>query len=76
MTYHVALIQHEYLGGYRALEWTLVDESGNHYRRNGVTLRFSTRDAAEDYADNLNDEFLSQFYVEPESDDHSNFGTM
>lgn len=54
MTYTVQAVEHQFFGGYSATEWTLVDEDGNYYRRDGVTLRFLTREAGEKYAAMLN----------------------
>lgn len=45
--YHVEWMEHEYFNGYRQADWTLVNVYGEPCRRNGITIRYGTKEAAD-----------------------------
>jgi hypothetical protein len=52
--YHIEYKQHEYLNGYVQSDWTLVNTLGEDCTKNGITLRFNTKENAQKFCDKAN----------------------
>lgn len=53
--YHIEYKNHLYFNGYSQPDWTIVNVYGEDCRgKNGITLRFDTKENAQKYCDKLN----------------------
>lgn len=63
--YKVEYITHEYLGGYKQADWSILLTNGECYRdRNGITVRFSSKALAETYLDALVTDLIDSCLLE------------
>ena len=52
--YHLEYIEHEYLGGYKCFDWTVVNTLGEPCTVNNITVSFRNKVDAERYIAKLN----------------------